>query len=71
MKPCFLRKYPLSLMGEANWWKYYTDHRDSLTLDIFRARFAETQVKSEEKFATGVIHPRTFVVFQESPLAWK
>ena len=39
VKPRFLRKHPLSLMGDASWWKQYTDGRDSLVLDMFGAIF--------------------------------
>lgn len=69
MKPCFLRKYPSSLMSEPSWWKHYRDSRgrDSLALDLFSARLVETQVQSEEKIASGVVHPGTFVILQESP----
>ena len=56
-------------MGEVSWWKYYTDCRDGLALDMFGTRFTETQVRGKEKIDTGVVYPLVFVVSQDSTIA--
>ena len=70
VKPRFLRKRPPSLMrGDGSRYKYYTDCRDSLALDMFGARFVEVRARSKEKIATGKDYPQVFVISRESPIA--
>ena len=52
------------------WYRWYTDHRDDLMLDMYLARFVEVRAWCEKNFATEEVYPHLFVVYPESPNAW-
>ena len=57
-KPRFLQKRQPSLMKKDSvWYRWYTDCRDSLRLDMIGTRFAEMRPRCEEKIANGEVRP--------------
>ena len=58
------------MRGDGSRYKWYTDCRDGLMLDMFWARFAEVRARCQEKTTTGEVYPCWFVVHPDSPIAW-
>ena len=51
------------------WYRYFTDQQDGFMLD--QERYAKVRLWYKEKIASGNIPPCLFVVYPESPNAWK
>ena len=69
-KPRLLRECQPSLMKvDGIWFRWYTDSREGLLLDMFGVRFAEVRVGCEKKIANGEVYPCLFVVHPDSPIA--
>ena len=71
-KPQFQRKHPPLLMkSQDEIYCYWTDSLNGLQSDCHDTRFAESKPKWEKILASGEVHPRKFIVSDDSPTAWK
>ena len=71
-KPRFNQKHAPSLMKcQDAIYHYFTDCQNGLQLDCFDTHFAESEPKWEKILASGLVHPRGFIVSDSSPTTRK